>query len=88
MKVIFLGPESESRGLSLAGVEPERCDSTAAAAAALVSARRRGSGIGLVLVSPSLASQEDVARLRLGSEAPPAVLVLPEPSTRTAGGEA
>jgi hypothetical protein len=84
LRVIFIGPAPESRGLSLAGVAPEICDTAAAAAAALVSAGRPGSDIGLVLLSASLASEAEVAGALRGLAAPPAVLVLPDPESSAA----
>lgn len=76
MRILFLGPAAECRGFALAGVAAEICDMDSSAAA-LASARKPGSGVGLVLLSPSLprCPAESWAFRRL--ETSPAVLVVP-----------
>lgn len=78
MKILFVGPAAEARGFALAGAAVEIGESKAKAAAALASARRPDSGIGLVLLAPSLADLISEERQGRGFGGPPALLAVPE----------
>jgi vacuolar-type H+-ATPase subunit F/Vma7 len=78
MRIVVAGRVDDVRGFTLAGVETACCDTAPAAAAILTSLGAADPPIGLLIVSPWLASvaPDRLQRLR-GRKGPPIVLMLP-----------